>query len=397
MPPDDAGTGGGGVLPSPDKPRVSHGGPKWPGARTPRAAVAINGERLPAEALVSARVVNNGFLAADTFDLTLALDLWPGARRGMAFWTEPERLECEVFVGLGDPARGERPEKSLIVGRVDDVELDLGRAEVQLRGRDFTADLIEAKTSEKFQNETASEVARQLAERHGLTPVVTETEEPVGRLYANEHVRLSDQTSEWALLTRLAELHGFECVVRGRELRFGPPPDPADAPRWTLRWRPPEPERGVEFPQVAAPRLVLRHAKTVATDITVEVISWHAGRKRALRAVARSQRRARQQSGQFGGGARYVFRFPGLTQDQAERLAEEKLRELTRHERVVDALNLPGDPDLDVRAKLRLVGTGTSFDTEYHIEELERLVVQDQGLVMRVRARNLPAEDSGSA
>lgn len=115
-----------------------------------------------------------------------------------AFWSAEGRLEVEIFAGLDPDAP---PSTRLILGRVDDTELDYARWKVTLTGRDLTTDLLATRTTEKWPNRTA----REIAERHGFNPVVTATTRLFGTYYKLEHARLTDDTTERNLLTYLAE------------------------------------------------------------------------------------------------------------------------------------------------------------------------------------------------
>ena len=55
---------------------------------------------------------------------------------------------------------------------------------------------------------------------------------------------------------------------------------------------------------------------------------------------------------------------PGLTQLQAETLAQRSLQELTRHEMTISG-SMPGDLRLTPRVLIRLYGSNTAFDQAY--------------------------------
>lgn len=351
-----------------------------PALRRPRAGILVNDKRLD-RLLIEASVLSNSYFSADSFRVTLALD--EGSGYGPPYWADTDEMVIEVMVGFSVE---EAPTTSLIVGRVDDVELDLAQRQVVLSGRDFSADLLETKTTEKWPNRTASQIAEEIAGRHGLTPVVTDTTTLVGRYYQAEHARLTDETTEWNLLTYLAEQEGMDVFVRGRELHFEPPPAPETAQLWRLNYTGPTDE--VPVPVAPVARLQLRRSLTLARDITVKVVSWHARQKRAF-TVTRNTRLTTRSAirGQFGQRTAYVFRLPGLTEEQAIREAETRLADLTRHHRVIYAW-LPGHAEIDTRTIMEVSGTGTSFDQKYRVDEIERRVSQNGGFDMTITARN---------
>lgn len=367
--------------PAPPGPRVSV---TAPALREPRAGIAINGVRLDSR-LIDARVTNNRFASADTFSVSLALDETPGTKYGAAWFGDQERLEVEIFAGLG---RDAPPSQSLVVGRADDVEINFRRRMVLLTDRDFSADLLETQTTEKWPNRTSSEIATDLAQRHGLEARVTETSRPTGHYYRLEHARLTDATTEWNLLTYLAEQEGFDVFIRGKTLHFGPPPDARSAPRWLLTYDPAKKDRA--YPTITAGQLSVRRNLTFAQDIVVRVVSWNPRQKKAFTVTRRTNRGAgRSSSGRFGSSAPHVFRLPGLTEEQAIREAERRLEDLSQRERVIEATGLPADPGLDVRTIVALRGTGSSWDQDYALDEVERWITDGTGFTMRFRARNL--------
>lgn len=351
-----------------------------PALRHPRAMATVNGVRMDG-LLKSVRVQNNRYRQADGFSLTLRLDETPGAALSTA--TLADSADLSVEIQAGDP----EPTALLIDGRVDDVEMDYGRREVRLSGRDRTADLLDARTAEKWPNKKASEIAALLAQRHGLTPVVTQTRKLSGTYYDREYSRLETEVSEWSLLVFLAEQEGFDVYVRGRELHFGPPLDEARAPRWVLDYTP---AGGRAYPQAPVGGLLLRRSLTVARDVEVRVVSWNSALSRAITGKARADRSSRRSRPQTQSSTQtYVVRVPGLTEEQATALAQRKLEEFTRHERMVDAEGVPADVRLTPEHLLVLKGTGTAFDQAYRFDAIEWAYDDGVGFEMRLRARNL--------
>lgn len=329
--------------------------------RRPLLRVAVDG--LPIPNAVSARVVSNNHYAADRFSLVVALGDAPAAA-----WMSADQLMVEVGVTLGGFGA------SLVQGEVDRVELDALRRVVFLSGRDLTARLIEARTQESFSNRTASEIATLLAARRGLAADVTATTTPVGRYWQLQRDRVTlDQfsraTTEWDLLVTLAGLEGFDVWVTGATLHFRPA-EQARGPAAVLR---PADLTGLR----------LERALTLARDIEVVVKSWNSRQQQAFIRTARRRRGGRRR----GEIQRHVLVVPNLTPDDALKLAQRRLAELTRHERVVVA-EMPGELTLAPRQKLRLAGTLTDFDQEYWIDEVERTLHTARGFTQTVRARN---------
>ncbi len=342
--------------------------------RSPRMRILANGAPLPD--VISAEVFANNHYAADRFSVAIALGPSPWATA--ASWAAEPDVLLDIQFSLDAGASF----KSVMTGAVDSISIDPIIGQLRLEGRDLTAPLIETRTQETFANRTASEVAEILAGRHGLTPVVTRTTSPVGRYYQNEHDRItlglfSRATTEWDLLVFLAQQEGFDVFVSGTELHF----QPAD----------PTPD----IVQLIRPEdlitIHLERSLTLARDIEVTVKSWNSRNQKAFTQTARATRRTSggSQPGQARSGPpqRYVFVRPNLSPEDALKLAQQKLAELTRHERVIQ-LNMPGELTLSPRSLLTLAGTGSAFDQTYFVDTIERVINFDSGFTQHIRAKN---------
>ncbi len=337
--------------------------------RTPLLLVLANGA--PLSGALRAHVLATGNRSCDTFDVTLSLSADP--LHGAAFWANaaPVLLDVQASIGGGFT--------SLVQGYVDSVTLDPIEGLAHLSGRDLSAALIEARTRETFANRTASEIATLLAGRHGLAAQVQQTTTPVGRYWQLEHDRITlDQfsraTTEWDLLVGLAEHEGFDLWVARGTLYFQPPVTAA-SPQAVLR-------------PVATPNgpanvesLRLERALTLAGDITVTVSSWNSRMAQGF-----SQSASTAQTAEGAAAARqYSFVLPNLTPDVALRVAQQRLAELSLHERVITA-DMPGDLLLDAHLPVALEGTGSAFDQSYRVDELVRHIDVRRGFHQVVRA-----------
>ncbi len=337
----------------------------------PRLRLLANGQEIAGP--VEAEVLSNNHYAADRFSAVIAAGADPFI--GVGFWAaEPDIiLEVQFSIDAGESF------VSLIQGAIDNVAIDPANGLVHLDGRDLTAALIEARTQETFANRTASEIATLLAARHNLSASVTATSTPVGRYYQNEHDSITlDQfsraTTEWDLLVFLARQEGFDVFVEGTALHFQPAGPPAAA--------------AVAVRPTDVISLRLERSLTLARDIEVVVKSWNSREGSAFVQRARATRRVGGKgTGEAAPVQRYVFVRPNLTPDAALKLAQQKLAELTRHERVIDVV-MAGDLVLTPRSTVMLVGTGCDFDQLYYVDTIERRLRYDGGFTQRVRAKN---------
>lgn len=352
-----------------------------PLVRSPRGAVLVNDVPIEWE---SWSVSNNATSDADEFSVSIPASALP-ADLPLAQILDGRSLRVEIRAGLfTDPSKATLSAMAtLIVGRTDDVVFDPVRGSIDLAGRDFTGLLIDRKTSEKFGNLTASQIATKLAARVGLMPRVTDTKALSGRYYAIDHALSTREVSEWDLLQWLAQQEDFLVVVRGNELYFGPKPKGGDP--YVLQWRP-----GQGGPSsFNGERLYLKRNLTVAKDVTVTVRSWNPKSKTVIAATYPRSKAKGAAPGTSGAAVPdgFVRNIPGLTQEQALQRAQALHAQLTAHEMRMEA-TVPGDTVLTVQTPIELRGTGTAFDQTYYPEAIQRSMSFTDGFQMTVRAKN---------
>lgn len=336
--------------------------------RQPRLRVLANGAEQPSA--ISAEIISNNHYAADRFHVVLQT-----TPNDAALWSETDTALLEVQITLDGQSFA-----SIIQGEVDQLRFNPATGRLSLEGRDLTARLIEARTQETFANQSASDIANVLAARHNLSADVEPTTTPVGAYWQLEHDRItlnsfSRATTEWDLLVTLASHESFNVWVTGSTLHFRPDDEM-------------QPEPAILTPHNVL-SLSLERALTLARDIEVTVKSWNSRQANAFTQSARATRSGGG-PGRAGGTSklqRYVYVVPNLTPDAALRLAQTRLAELTRHERVIEA-EMPGELTLAPRQQIRIAGTGTSFDQTYWIDEIIRRIDFTHGFTQSLRARN---------
>lgn len=320
---------------------------------------------------------------ADQFNAHFALI--PGASFSADWWSTQSRIRLTLQAGFADPNGGVLGWQTLLVGDADTVDIELGTGLVRVAGRDLTALLIDQKTTDSYQNQTASYVATLLANEVGLTPNVAPTSTLIGRYYRADHTRtvldqFSEASTQWDLLVYLANQEGFDVWVEGTTLNFQPAPTQPTI--LTLPYMP-----GL-IPRFGGTSLKLHRALTLAKDIEVKVRSWHSQHKEAITVTARGSIKTNAGAVvKLGPPQTYVFVRPDLTRAQAQAFAQQKLAEISRHERTV-AVAMPGDLTTCARDMVQLSGTGTGFDQSYYIDTLERQISLTQGFVQTLTLKN---------
>jgi phage protein D len=367
--------------------------PTAPSARQPRGVVKLAGVIVPG--WIAWEVENNVFRAADTFRVGFAVASLPVARDAAWFAIQTE-ITVEIFAsdrptdpGAYVPAAGDR----VIYGQVDDIDYHPALGTIELTGRDLTSRLIDTRTSVNNSNQTASQIASIIAGQHGLKPVVTATTTRVGTYYANDHVDVSQQQSEWEILIKLADYEGFDVFVTGDELHFEPKP-PEGSSHYALVWTPPTPDTA--HPSLNATTIALSRSLTIAKGVSVEVRSWNAKQKKAFTAAWPRQVKQVKPGASTNENQTYRFSIPGLTQDQAQARAQKLYAQIVQHMVKLSA-DLPGDGLLDCTKTISLRGTGTAFDQVYFPDSVRRSMSMDEGYRMSVTAKNISQDIEAAA
>lgn len=357
--------------------------------RRPRGVVKINGVPV---SFLSANVENKSHFSADTW--RVKLEAWQQPEGyGMAYWADATDVQVEVLFGQlqeGDDVSA-RPASvtSLILGQVDDVEIDpLDGDSLIISGRDLSARMIDTKTTNKWPDHVSSWIVTEIAKQFDLTPQVTATKTPVGQFYNSTYSNLARDVPTWDLLVFLAQQEGFDCYVRGSTLYFGPPQADNDASPTIITLT------GTDGVQSNCTRLRLRRSLTLAQDISVTVLSHNVAIGKSVRAIATraGKRPATTSSSKAAEKIQsYVLRRAGLSQEQAQQLANKTLLDLTKFERTFEA-TMEGDPLLTVQKRAVIQGTQTSYDQSYYIHNISRTIDFDGGFVMSFSGKNHSTE-----
>lgn len=313
----------------------------------------------------------------DTFNATFAMD----AAHGLEWWDGtdlPVMLDMQIM-----DAKGWR---SLGLGVVDTVEVNMLAREAQVSGRDLAALLQDTEPPKTYQNMTATQIVLAIAEAHGMLADVTEISTAgraasdgrrdrdayEGRYLRDTHTAeaLSQNTgaaNEWDLLVRLAQHHQFSLYVAGRTIHFHPLPKLTDKPV-VRTWQ------GGTVPRSNMIGLQATRRLQMARPVTVNVSSFNSATGQTVKATAKSTN-ARGGGVVAGSAFRakaarpkvYDFNRPNMTKAQAQEFADAMLADITRHERHV-RWSEPVTPEVGTRRVLRLEGTGSAFDQVYFIE-----------------------------
>lgn len=339
---------------------------------------------------LSVDVQNTCYTTPDTFSVDFAVSALPDDYDEQWFGAQKD-MYAEIRIGVPpDPSSWTKADlgNPWIYGRVDDIEYDIENQVIRISGRDLSALLVDSKTTEKFQNQTASSVATTLATRFGLTPVVTATNTPVGKYYEIDHETMSDSRTCWDLLWYLARNEQFRVRVRGLNIYFEPLPMQSTYVPYPITYSPVTDVSG--FPTCNVEGLTVKRNLTVSRGIKVVMRCFNDKQGKVLTAVYPASSAAKAPTPGSSGtptSQTYYYTMHNETQQSLTQKAQAKYAEIVQHEMKLSC-ELPGDSTLDVTMKIVLDGTGTAWDQNYYPESVKRSLSFDSGYKMSAEAKN---------
>lgn len=351
--------------------------------RSLRTFVKVNDIKVP---FTMAEVEQTNYYLANTFRVDIPISSLPDSLSLSYFVSTPAIL---INVSAGFPLSpinySDNELENLIIGQVDDVSISLPSNTITLSGRDLVAKFIDTKTTEKFQNHTSSEIAEILAKRLGLKSQITKTKTIVGKYYQIDHVKLTDQTSDWDLLTFLANEEGFNVFVKGETLYFEPLPKETDKPYIVLYNK-----QQFVSPSANVVNLQFHRNLTLAKDVIVKVRSWNMKQKKGFTITVKATHNKNTvlagAAQPIGDAQVFVYRFANLTKQQALDKAQKLLQKISSHEMNIN-ITMPGDNILTNQNIVKVEGTGTNLDQVYYPTSITRTIRPD-GYSMSFEGKN---------
>jgi phage protein D len=355
--------------------------------------VKVNGEI--ATGWLEWQVDSNTFYQADTFRIDFSVSKL-AQDRGIDWWADQTEVFIEIFAGFpSDPLNFTAADlESLIYGRVDEIDFDPSSRNLTVCGRDLTSYFIDTKTTQQWVNHTASQIAIELAQSHGLTPVVKKTSTKVGSYYQIDNVLVTNQHSEWDLLSYLATKESRVVYCKGKELHFESKDHESEEP-YVLSWQQPSDDN--EFPLFNGKSLRVSRNLSVAKGVVVWVQAFNVKTGKAFSVGYPVNRAKGTKPGQASPGAQvYTYRLRGMemTDEAALQYAQAKHKEITQHE-VRLSVSMPADNLLKSTSVLQLTGTNSAFDQIYYPDAITRYMSASAGYTMNFTAKNIAKVNEG--
>lgn len=348
-------------------------------SRQPRAIVQINNLK---SLWQSIDIRSQNYFLSDRFTVTIPLNNNPPF--DIYFWSSITTSDIKIFQGFPpNPVNYTTSDLIQIFGgQIDVIKIDPVHGLVTITGRDYSSLLIDKKETNLYVNQTASQVATLLAQENGLTPIVTATTTPIGNYY-NNYTKLSQDTTQWDLLTFLAQQENFNVFVINRNLYFQPKPTAKTAP-YFITYEP------AVFGFSSAPVSVVTDIEfgrtlTLAQDVEVRVLSYNQLTATTIHATAKSHH---VKGGLVTRTQTYVFNIPNLTSAQANAKAQNLVQTISMAELLLNA-TLPADTVLTKNMPIKILSSQSVIANQvFYPDLIERNFDVRQGFTMTINAKN---------
>lgn len=252
----------------------------------------------------------------------------------------------------------------VMTGYVENISFDLLENTATLQGRDLTSLLIDATIDQSFVNQSASDIARNIAQQYGLTENICETSLLVGQYYQIDHTKNSltigsRANTAWDLLCKISVLQSYVVFVTNNILNFIP----------------------ANFDVQA----YLSPSRFINIDVdlfgalpkSVKVRSWNSREKSVVEQNT-------------GSGPSLQIIQPNMTNDKAQQYAFSYMNLIQQHQKIMTG-KMPGDTKLKTMSAIRVDGTGASLDGLYFVESLRRRLNSREGFVQFMLASAVPS------
>ncbi|MDR6883018.1 hypothetical protein [Bacillus sp. 3255] len=364
---------------------IDRGGPFRPLGK-PVVNISINGQHVTN--WIDFTVELNGLGAIDSFDITLPWEvtdnpsdefLYSGSTTSANLVNGP--ADVVIQAGFEDEDKLE----DLIDGVMDHVVWEFSKSGevIKLTGRSYAARPFDYKETTKWQNLTSTAAFKQIAEFHGLTPVVpVETTKLIGEYQNEDHTSTTREVSHWDFVLYLAQAEEFTTRVVGKEWYFGP--------ELYLSGFSLDPIPFYWGHNIFEPFRIER-APNAARNLIVEVISWKPGKYTGGSRIV-------EQASMVGSssGHKYILRYyyPNRTRDQCQQIARGILAELSKNQ-LFGSFVADWFPGLSNDRKISIGGIGAGLNNTYFVQKITVTGGKDQGLSCEVSFTNLPVEEGG--
>jgi hypothetical protein len=328
--------------------------------RQPRGYIIVNGTKVPC---VRLDVTQSRSQDPDIFNAEIAIG---AAGLGLNFWADASSLPVEVMMSNDIGAGAVK----MFGGSADGVFIQLLKRTVLINGRGKEKALIDTKVQQKYLNQTPDQIVKKEAQKVGLKVDMDEIKDKAGKIWQLDWNKFFHNHSLWTGISNLADNFGMNAYATNGTLYFKNLNEQLNA--YEIKYE----ENTTTHPSNVID-LQLAHDLVVAQGVSVDLKSWDNKAKKVVSALSGSQ---------GSGSLNYLFTVPGLTQEQAQTIADKKQAEASAHEMVISA-EMPGDTAMDARLDAKVSGTGTSFDKTFETLAVQHRISVHEDFRMTIYAK----------
>jgi phage protein D len=337
----------------------------------PRCIIQVDGKTVLPEDVIESDIENTLYMAADSFEITLTNDDLKSD------WFR-KKQQVKVYLGyVENPSHWYLHELDhVFTGMIDGVKPKWNSQEgqvVQLIGRDYSAPMIDTQFSIAYANRTSSQIARLMAVKYGLKPIITETTEILPKdVYQDK--------KEWEILQTLAAREGFVCyVTKDLELYFGPRQEADETVVATISAKG-EGLAGSSFEF---------DDSSVGVYNKVTVLHWH--KKQLIEGSAQNDDLIKAMNGQVV--EKVITDSKATSIDLANKIAANYLHEYSRQAITGTIEDLPGNTVFVAEKKVKITDAGR-FSGIYYIEKVGHKFGKQSGFTSSLDLTNIRPDDA---
>ena len=329
-----------------------------------RAWLSVNGFLIP---VISGSAEQNGTRRSSTFSATVPLN-YPGAAAALAAIGDNQSgVIVENVAGAGP----------LVMGEIDSTDFHYGQnGTIVATGRCNSVKLHNKKINKKWTDQPTTQVVQDVASMCGLGCQTSGGGMIAGKECSQEHAKMADGETGASIITKCAEQDNARWWVDPFSVLHYDI-DPQGGGGFSIHYDPGPPERADFF------TLSIKRNVQAGKQIKVTINSWHTKDKKVNSGEG--------QAGGNGGPVEYLYNIPGLKQGEPQQRAQNKAKEINRHEITVH-VKCVGDPTINVDSGLLV--SGTHFDGAYIIDSIHHTFGMG-GYTMSITARNSRSGSGG--
>jgi len=267
----------------------------------------------------------------------------------------------------------------VFMGIIDQVVVQPLKRVLTVRGRDYSCLLMDTPLHSSFLNQTSSEIASSVAERHGLIGRITATTALVGAYSGDNHNKIileahSSVTTEWDILRSLANQEGFQFYIKKDTLIFLSPSDRTPAHHMLTE---------IDIQDVTIFRDVSEEGESTA--IVKSWNTWDAKKYSNEISTTPAPQDSLESPMVQVAPRSVIFIHPNLANSRVISLSQ-RLQAAISTQRLTIYVSMLGNTNIDPQDMISIPGSYSTITQNYRIESIRYQFSASAGFIMRIRA-----------